>query len=117
MKNSKKSLATKQGRRRRWDDGITTKEPACTEKGIKTYTCVACGETKLEEIKATGHQNAEVRNQKEATESTEGYTGDIYCKDCNTKIEDGQAIAATGKHIWDKGKESKAPSCTEKGEK
>ena len=25
--------------------------------------------------------------KKEATETTEGYTGDIYCKDCNTLLE------------------------------
>lgn len=100
-----------------WDDGIITKEPTCTERGEKTYTCVICGETKNEEIKATGHQTKEVRNKKDATCKAEGYSGDTYCKDCNKKLNTGQAIAATGKHTWDKGKESKAPSCTEKGEK
>lgn len=100
-----------------WSDGITTKEPTCTERGEKTYACTVCGKTKNEEIKATGHQATEVRNKKDATCKSEGYSGDVYCKNCNAKIEDGQAIAATGKHTWDKGKESKAPSCTEKGEK
>ena len=100
-----------------WDDGIITKEPTCTERGEKTYTCVICGETKNEEIKATGHQTKEVRNKKDATCKAEGYSGDTYCKDCNKKLNTGQAIAATGKHTWDKGKESKASSCTEKGEK
>ncbi len=100
-----------------WNDGITTKEPTCTERGEKIYACTVCGETKSEEIKAAGHQTTEVRNKKDATCKAEGYSGDIYCKNCNTKIEDGQAIAATGKHTWDKGKENKTPSCTEKGEK
>jgi len=33
-----------------WDDGVVTKEPTTTEKGIKTYTCKRCGETMTEEI-------------------------------------------------------------------
>ena len=31
------------------------KSPTCTEKGSKTYKCSKCGETKVEEIPATGH--------------------------------------------------------------
>ena len=34
----------------------------------------------------------EVRGSVEATTSTEGYTGDTYCKGCNTKLADGQTI-------------------------
>ena len=33
-----------------YDSGVITKEPTTTEKGIKTYTCIACGSTKTEEI-------------------------------------------------------------------
>ena len=31
-----------------WNDGVITKEPTQTETGIKTYTCLTCGETKYE---------------------------------------------------------------------
>ena len=34
----------------------------------------------------------EVRGEVEATTGAEGYTGDTYCKGCNTKIEDGKTI-------------------------
>lgn len=34
----------------------------------------------------------EVRNSVEATTSTEGYTGDTYCKGCDTKLADGKTI-------------------------
>ena len=37
------------------DDGVVTKEPTCTEKGVKTYTCRYCKETETEEISALGH--------------------------------------------------------------
>lgn len=34
----------------------------------------------------------EVRDSVEATTSTEGYTGDTYCKGCNNKLADGKTI-------------------------
>lgn len=34
----------------------------------------------------------EVRDSVEATTSTEGYTGDTYCKGCNTKLANGKTI-------------------------
>ena len=38
------------------------------------------------------HQNTEVRDRVEATTSANGYTGDTWCKDCNTKIASGNSI-------------------------
>ena len=68
-----------------------TKKATCTTNGTKTFKC-ACGDVYEETIKATGHLHKETRNKKEATETTEGYTGDIYCKDCNTLLEKGKPI-------------------------
>lgn len=68
-----------------------TKKATCTTNGTKTFKC-ACGDAYEETIKATGHLHKETRNKKEATETTEGYTGDIYCKDCNTLLEKGKPI-------------------------
>lgn len=38
-----------------WNAGVVTKEPACTEAGVKTYTCTTCGATYTEDIPAKGH--------------------------------------------------------------
>lgn len=38
-----------------WNEGEITTAPTCTETGVKTLTCETCGETRIEEIKATGH--------------------------------------------------------------
>jgi uncharacterized protein YkwD len=41
-------------------------------------------------LKATGHQRTEIRNKKDATASSEGYTGDTYCTTCNELIKKGE---------------------------
>lgn len=38
-----------------WNAGVVTKEPTCTEAGVKTYTCTTCGATKTEAIAELGH--------------------------------------------------------------
>lgn len=38
-----------------WNAGVVTKEPTCTEAGVKTYTCTTCSATKTEAIAALGH--------------------------------------------------------------
>ena len=100
-----------------WNAGKITKAATCKESGTKTYTCTNCNTTKTEEIPATGnHQNMELRNEKVATCTEEGYTGDTYCKDCGTKLSSGTMIAKTI-HTWDAGKITKAATCTESGTK
>lgn len=97
-----------------WDNGVVTKQPTCTEAGTKTYTCTSCGKTKTTEIAATGHQHTEIRNKKEATCKAEGYTGDTYCTDCETKVSSGQAIPKTD-HTWDNGKVTTEATCEHTG--
>ena len=97
-----------------WDNGLITTAATCTEKGIKTYTCTVCKTTKTEEIPSTGHQHTELRNVKAATCAQEGYTGDTYCKDCNTKLTAGKVLPKTD-HTWDSGKITQNATCTTKG--
>lgn len=100
-----------------WNSGIVTTQPTCVERGVKTYTCNICQATKTEELPATGnHQNTELRNAREATCTVEGYTGDIYCKDCGTKLKTGKIIAKKA-HTWDAGVITTPATCTEKGVK
>ena len=77
-----------------------------------TATCGDFSATKT--IQVTGHPNTELKNAKEATCSTEGYTGDKICKDCGKTIEAGKTIPKK-EHSWDAGKVTKAANCTEKG--
>ena len=41
-----------------WDNGVVTKEPTTTEKGVRTYTCTACKGTKTEDIQMLEHQHS-----------------------------------------------------------
>ena len=45
---------------------------------------------------ACKHSDTAVKNKKAATCTNAGYTGDTYCKKCNTTISTGSSIQATG---------------------
>lgn len=99
------------------------KSPTCTEKGSKTYKCSKCGETKVEEIPATGHTwkiHQIATNKSECKCSVCGDTkahdlkvvskdpatctkkGIIHyvCKDCGKKVRDNDPDAPALGHDW-----------------
>ena len=41
------------------------------------------------------HTDTEIRDQKDASRTEEGYTGDVYCKNCGELIESGEPISKT----------------------
>lgn len=100
-----------------------TKSPTCTEKGSKTYKCSKCGETKVEEIPATGHTwkiHQIATNKSECKCSVCGATkahdlkvvskdpatctkkGIIHyvCKDCGKKVRDNDPDTPALGHDW-----------------
>ena len=68
------------------------------------------------EVNPNNHVNTTTINKKEATCTEEGYTGDLYCKDCNKRLQKGEAIPKTA-HKWDNGKVTTKPTCTDAGVK
>ena len=50
-----------------------------------------------------GHTETELRGAKAATCTEAGYTGDLFCKTCGRKLEDGKTVAALG-HKFENGK-------------
>ena len=101
-----------------WDQGTITKKATCTENGEKTYHCTdeGCDKTWIETIPATGHQHTELRDKKTATCGEDGYSGDLYCKDCGQLISKGAVVKATG-HSWESGKVTEAATCKKEGTK
>ena len=100
-----------------WSEGKETKAPTCTEAGEKTYTCTRCNATKTEAIEALGHAYSEEWTvDKEATCEEAGSKSHHGTRPgCDSK-SDVTVIEALG-HEWSEGKETKAPTCTEAGEK
>lgn len=100
-----------------------TKSPTCTEKGSKTYKCSKCGETKIEEIPATGHtwkihqiatnrsecrcakcnatkaHDLKVVSKDPATCTKKGIIHYV-CKDCGKKVRDNDPDAPALGHDW-----------------
>jgi len=59
------------------------------------------------------HIHTEIRNQREATCTQTGYTGDTYCTDCDKLLGTGKELAALG-HDY-KATVTKQPTTTEEG--
>ncbi len=91
--------------RHEYDQGTITKEAACKEEGIRTYTCQKCGESYEESIPLLEHVYKE-RVTREATYEQEGeetYTCTL-CKDSYTKpipaLEKPVEVRVTGKTTY-----------------
>ena len=93
------------------------KAPTCTEDGNKEYwTCEHCGKYFLSDdtnpetakavelsetiLPAIQHKNAELRNASEPTETSPGYSGDLYCPDCDKVVEKGYTYWNEGNLTW-----------------
>ena len=87
-------------------------EATCKDKAV----CTACG-TSYGTVNAENHAgDTEVRDALEPKCNLEGYTGDTYCKDCDAKIQSGEAIAKIP-HNVDEWTVIKAATAEETGEK
>ncbi len=95
-----------------WDAGKATTEATCTEAGVKTFTCAACGATRTEEIKALGHTEVTVPG-KAATCTEDGLTEGKVCSVCETVLVEQEAIPASHTEEVLVAKEA---TCTEKGQ-
>ncbi len=81
----------------------TVTTPAtCKSEGVKTFACSKCGGSYIEKIDKNPNNHTggtEIKNIKSTTCTTEGYTGDTYCKGCEAILTLGEKIAETG-HKW-----------------
>ena len=85
----------------------------CKDKAI----CDSCPfNTEYGELDPNNHVgDTEIRDAKVATCKEEGYTGDTYCLDCNTKIQSGSVIGKTTNHTYDAGVVTKQPTTQAEG--
>ena len=90
---------------------------AVTANAIYTGTDKGNYETESVSITITrsecDHTHTEIRNQREATCTQTGYTGDTYCTDCDQLLRTGKELAALGHNY--KATVTKQPTTTEEG--
>lgn len=79
-----------------YNAGTVTTQPACTEKGVKTYTCTLCGTTKEEQIPATGHDLVKT-DAKKATYAQVGNKEYYTCQTCGKLFLDAEGKKETTK--------------------
>lgn len=81
-----------------YNAGEVTTAATCTEDGVKTFTCVSCGDTYTETIGRLGHAYAAVVTAPTCTE--QGYTTHT-CSRCGDSYKDTYVNAL--QHDWDEG--------------
>ena len=86
-----------------------TKEPTCTRKGERTYTCSGCGDTYTEDIPPNGHHWEDTQVDPTCTE--QGYTIH-YCPICKTEERDTYVKELGHNYI---SVITKSATCTEDG--
>lgn len=94
-----------------WDDGVVTKEPTCTESGVRTYTCEN-GNIMNESIPALGHKEV-IDPAKDATCTQTGLTEGKHCSVCGETLV-AQAEIPMKPHT-PKATEIVPATCTEDG--
>lgn len=97
-----------------WSEWKTTTKPSCTTEGEETRQCKNCQKTESRTLAKTAH-NTEIVGAKAPSCTTEGYTGDEVCKDCNVKVKEGHTLAKTA-HQWSTWKTTTNPSYASEGE-
>ena len=80
------------------DDPTYTEGSTCKVAGIDVYMCTGCGyeDRRPGSIDPKEHQNTDYLEDEEPTCTKDGKYGDFYCIDCNTVLEEGAVIPATG---------------------
>ena len=97
-----------------YDEGVVTKEATIYEKGVKTFTCSACGDTYTEDIpmvEKTWHKGDTVA----PTCTEQGYT--VYICDQDATLTENRDFVDALDHDWGEGVVTKVATCTEDGEK
>ncbi len=93
-----------------WNEEIV--EPAtCSAKGVMTYTCADCGETRTEDISVLSHIWG--MNEEKCVDAVPCVSGAelwYLCEACGAEMSE-----TTEAHTWDAGVETAPATCAEEG--
>ena len=91
-----------------------TKQPTCTEEGVRTYTCSACGDSYTEDIEANGHTIV-IDEAVEPTCTDTGLTEGKHCFVCGEILVKQEVVPIT-EHSYTS-EVTKQPTCSQTGER
>lgn len=82
----------------KYNSGVVTKAPTCTDTGVKTYTCVDGDDSYTETISALGHDYV---TRTETVTVKEAWDEDVYepryiCNGCNASFKTAREV---GRHL------------------
>lgn len=97
----------------KWDEGVITIQPTCTEEGQKTFTCIYCAQTKKESIEPSGHMAVGIPAVS-ATCTEAGKTEGSRCAVCGEIIKAQKEIPALG-HSFADWNQVRAATCSQTG--
>ncbi len=83
----------------------TVVPPTCVSKGYTEYTCQRCGDHYRDHWKPANprkHGETSLVNQKDATCTEKGYSGDLICVDCGKVVRRGKPIQRVP-HVYEDG--------------
>ncbi len=92
---------------------VVSAEATCAKEGKKYQECSSCKISLKEEVLPMVDHQYIAKNEKEATCTKDGYSGDTVCKFCGLMKEEGKVIPATGHK--EKTVNAKDATCTDKG--
>ena len=96
-----------------WDSGVINPAPTCKAHGTKTYTCKNdASHQYTEQVALDGNNHVGgiyLKGEKYADCINDGYTGDVYCSDCNVNISSGKTVPAYGHN--ETSHEGQLPTC------
>ncbi len=93
-----------------WDEGLITREPTESEAGVRTYTCLGCGETKTQPEPPLAHTHRYEAAVTAPTCTKGGYTT-FTCPGCGSSYQD--ALTPALGHAYEA--QVTAPDCTQAG--
>ena len=96
-----------------WDEGKVTTPATCTQKGVMTFTCTRCGDTRTETIAMKEHTEA-IDAAVAPTCTETGLTEGSHCSVCEKVLVEQEVVPALD-HDWDDGEVTTPATCTQEG--
>ena len=101
-----------------WNEGKITTTATCVVKGVRTYTCTLCGNTKEEDLGTDAGNHVHTRAAAAAAPTcvAVGYTEGVYCDDCKQYVSGHKEIAIDpDAHSWNEGEITTTATCVVNG--